>query len=331
MSPPLAFWFAIALLLVQLLHGADAQRVRSLNYPNCILLENANTRVMLCPDAGGRVLEYAWKNVNALHLDPLEANWDPATPGRKIPVSAGRFDIGPEQVIPRRDELWSGVWTGEITGARSARLTSPKHEATGVQLLRDFELAPDSSRLICRQTIRNVSQRTVEWCHWSRTFAEGGGIVYIPLTTPSRFPNAYVMYGAGNTLNFRPQDPNIRTRDGFLEISGAPAFPKLGMDSYADWFAYQEKSGLLFVKRFRTFPDRVYNEVAALTISIWYPKEMRVCELEPIGPRERLKPGESAAFTEEWWLLENAWPAEPGKADLQEIRRLVETQTKPPE
>ena len=44
-----------------------------------------------------------------------------------------------------------------------------------------------------------------------------------------------------------------------------------------------------FVKRFPAFPDRVYNEAAGLTLSVWYPAGPRI-ELEPIGPRERLQP-----------------------------------------
>ena len=36
------------------------------------------------------------------------------------------------------------------------------------------------------------------------------------------------------------------------------------MDTYAGWFAYLMKKDLMFVKRFPTYPDRVYNEVAGL-------------------------------------------------------------------
>ena len=45
-----------------------------------------------------------------------------------------------------------------------------------------------------------------------------------------------VMYDTGDLINLRPEDANVRTRDGFLEITGVPRAPKLGMDSYAGWF-----------------------------------------------------------------------------------------------
>jgi hypothetical protein len=296
-------------------------------YDDCIRLENADTRVTLCPAAGGRVLEYAWKGQNALYLPPGDEGWTYDGKDESGSMTAGRFDIGPEQTIPSHPQLWMGRWKGEIVGPRAARLTSRKDEPTGVQLVREFILDERSSRLRCRQTIINVSAEPKAYCHWSRTFALGGGTCVIPLTEPSRFPHGYVMYGPGPVINFRPEDANIRTRDGFLEITAAPKFPKLGMDTNAGWFAYLMKNDLMFVKRFPTYPDRVYNEVAGLTMSIWYP-DGPMCELEPIGPRERLAPGESASFTETWWLLPHEFPRDGEPVDLERVASQVEREAK---
>ncbi len=303
-----------------------ADTITYVGYPNCIELKNETTRVVLCPEAGGRVLVYALNGENSLYLEEEETGEDYKT-GGKATMSAGRFDIGPEKIIPRRDKLWSGKWTGEITGERSAKLTSPKDEAAGTQLVREFRLADTGTHLSCTQTIVNVSDETTEWCHWSRTFARGNGICVIPLTPNSRFPNNYVMYESGDLINLRPTDPNIRIRDGFLEITGVPAKPKLGMDSYAGWFGYLMPHDVLFVKRYNTFPERVYNEVAGLTISIWYPERNRV-ELEPIGPRERLKPGKSASFTEDWWLLPYEFPNGGEDVDLNKVSTAVDGWTR---
>lgn len=310
-----------AITAIKGVESDSAKIVRYLNYDKAIELTNENTKAVLCPQAGGRVLEYSFNGKNSLYLDEKEAEWKPGKPG---PSSAGRFDIGPELVIPRRSTLWSGEWTGEITGRRSARLTSQHDEATGVQLVRDFELDATTSRLLCTQTIMNVSDETGEWCHWSRTFAQGEGICVIPLAGQSRFPNKYVMYEEGALINARPVDPNIRIRDGFLEILAAPRKPKLGFDSYAGWMAYAMKNDLLFVKKFKTYPDRVYNEAAGLTISVWYPEGARV-ELEPIGPRERLEPGQVGAFTEEWWLAPSEFPAAGADLDLGRVTTIVES------
>lgn len=312
-----------ALVWTPSVSGVTLERVFS--YQDCPVLTNDTTRVVLCPHAGGRVLEYSWKGTNALYLDPKEADW--GTPGGRPPMSAGRFDIGPEKRIPRRDVLWSGQWTSTVMGERHVRLTSQPDEATGVRLHRDLVLAAEGSHLACTQTIENVSGRTVAWCHWSRTFAAGYGTVIIPLTEPSKFPNGYVMYEGKSLIDYAPEDPSIIRRQGYLEITAAPREPKLGMDSTAGWFAYAEPSGLLFVKRFRVDSERVYNEVAGLTISIWYPAERPMVELEPIGPREVLQTGERASFTEHWWLLEQA-PATAGHPlDLDALAGRVRRET----
>lgn len=296
-------------------------RVRLLNYTDCIQLENESTRVVLGHHRGGRVLVYAYQGHNALYLDPEEGKWT-AGSTKRLPVSAGRFDIGPEKIIPSRRPLWEGAWKADIIGPRRARLTSVRHEATGVQLVREFTLAKTGSHLACKQIIRNTSTGTTEWCHWSRTFAEGQGICVIPISDSSRFPKNYVMYEPRNLINIAPEDPNIRLRDGFLEILAAPQYPKLGMDSMVGWFAYQMKSDLVFVKKYQTFPNRVYNEAAGLSISIWYP-DGPMCELEPIGPRETLEPGEAAAFTEHWWLHPHEFPKEGSDLDLTAISKLA--------
>lgn len=305
-----------------------AKTITFLGYENCIELSNGETRVVLTP-VGGRVLVYEADGHNALGLmEDRERQWDPDQPGKRPPSSAGRFDIGPELKIPKRPELWGPGWKGEILGPRHARLTSPVSPGPGVRLVRDFILAPEGTALDCTQTIHNITDdRTLEWCHWSRTFAVGGGMAFVPLgDRPSRYPKGYVLYEEGHLINFRPEEERIRERDGMLEVLGPPSKPKLGFDSYAGWFAYLAPAGQLFVKRYAADPDRVYNEVAGLTISIWYPEPDRldVVELEPIGPRERLAPGESASFTEHWELLSFPFP-EPGEdVDLDALRRTVE-------
>jgi len=296
------------------------RRVDLLNYPDCHELFNATTRVVIGHHVGGRVLSYRLGDREALYLDPAEADW--RNPDRKRPVvTAGRFDIGPEYLVPRRDILWSGPWRAQPIGPRAIRLTSRADSATGVQLIREFRLAADSSHLACRQIIRNVSDQTRYWCHWSRTFARHGGQVIIPLTRDTKFPRHYVMYEGRGLINARPADPMIATIGDFLVVKGVPRFPKLGMDSTAGWFACQMPHDLLFVKNYPTWPDAPYNEVAGLTLSVWYPPADKIpaVELEPIGPRNRIPPGGSAEFTEHWTLIENKYQPEYTEAELRAL------------
>ena len=300
-------------------------RIECAGYSGCILLENADTRVVLDPNCGGRVLEYSWKGRNSIMLDPEQDGWTYGPDKKQIDPCGGRLDIGPEMTIPKHPALWLGTWTGDRAGPRKARLTSQHDEATGVQLIRDFELSEASSHLRVTQTIQNVSHETKSYCHWSRTLARPDGICVVPLTPPSRFPNGYIMYGPGPVMNYRPNDPHIRIQEELLVIDGLPKHPKLGIDTFAGWLAYLMREDLLFVKRFPTYPDRFYGEMAAITVSIYY--HPRMCELEPIGPMEHLGPGEVASYTEDWWLLEMDYPD--NTLDLAELQNLVDTRARP--
>ena len=297
------------------------------NYTQAIELKRGNAKAILCPQAGGRVLEFSVDGRHAMFMDEQEKAWQPGKPGQ---ISAGRFDYGPERTVLGHPKLWSGDWTGEITGPCSAKLTSPKEESAGIQLVREFDLrsgaaGTETLRLACQQTIINVSKEVREVCHWGRSFSPGGGICLVPLgDRPSRFPSKYAMYEDSAIINVRNKDDLIRERDGFLEILAPPRKPKLGFDSSAGWLGYLMPNDTLFVKRFATYPDRVYNEAAGLTLSVWYPTGPRI-ELEPIGPRERLQPGESASFTEEWSLLPHPFPKEGQQVDLKQLREQVKT------
>jgi len=314
-----------------------ARVVADRGYKQAIELRHGRARVVLCPEAGGRVLEFSLDGRNSLYFDPKEA--EPEA-GKPRPMTAGRFDVGPELTIIPHPQLWSGPWTAEITGPTAARLTSVRCEQSGLRLIRDFELTVDLARgdstdsrvvprLECKQTVVNESGEVREVCHWGRSFSPGGGIALVPLgDRPSRFPSKYAMYEESATINVRNVDERIRERDGFLEILAPPRKPKLGFDSYAGWLGYLLPGDLLFVKRFRTEPDRVYNEAAGLTLSIWYPEGARI-ELEPIGPRERLKPGERASFTETWSIHAHPFPKSGERIDLKQLTKQVNAETMP--
>src|SRR3989442_12816715 len=51
------------------------RQITVLNYADCFELWNAETRVTLCHQVGGRVLEHSFKGTNARYLEPEEAKW----------------------------------------------------------------------------------------------------------------------------------------------------------------------------------------------------------------------------------------------------------------
>ncbi len=315
-------WASSAILIgcLSAIASAESSVVTYYGYDDCIEIRSADTRVILCPAAGGRVLYYGTHQENLLYLPAGDEGWRWDGKSGRAPMTAGRFDIGPEKMVPKRPTLWQGKWHGETKGELTAVMTSQPDASTGVILKREFSLAPTGTTLRCTQTIKNIAHDSVEYCHWSRTFLRGKGTCFIPLSRFSKFPNHYVRYDDGISINYRPEDDHIQRVDGCLVITDRPKNPKLGFDSREGWLAYAVPGSKLFVKRFPVDAKRAYNEVAGLTISVWYPDDAMV-ELEPIGPAEHLEPGQSASFTETWNFVDVGLT----QPSPQEIRSAIET------
>ena len=282
---------------------------------------------MLGHHRGGRILKYELNGRNALYLAD-ESGWSPDLPGIKKELSAGRFDMGPEQLQMRGDTTWQGPWTVEATGDRQATMTSLVDPQSGMQVTRTIALAKDSSHLRVTQTVFNRGQKNVRQCYWSRTFSTHGGIAVVPCdSVKSRLPNLYYLGMSRKNLNILPEEDAVVRQNDFLIINRPPSTAKMGFDSVRGWVAYQTKEDLLFVKRFEVAENRNYGEAVGINLSIWYPKKdfIPCCEMEPIGPMQNLAPGEQASYSVDWWLLESVFPTD-GKVDPVAIEKRVQEQ-----
>jgi len=281
-----------------------------------IRISNEKVQITVDVEVGGRVIQYALNGNNVL-FDKTSGNYKYSGP------DGGRCDFGPEKIAPPRPETWLGSWELLEKSPNYIKIKSQVAKAAGVQLIREFTLDPNSSQLTFTQNIINVSNSPKRYCHWSRTFGEPNGICLAPLNPNSRFPKGYIVYTADNKLDFMPEGGrNEAVRDGILEISGPPENPKIVTDASEGWLAYITRDHQLFVKKFEIFPDKIYGEMTAATVSLWYSAE-GICEIEPIGPWMWIDPGKSIAFTEHWYLMDFNYPGNK-PVDLMEIRSIIQ-------
>jgi hypothetical protein len=300
----------------------SAKLVEAYGYKNCIELKNKYVTVIIDPNVGGRILAYTLKGKNIL-FENTSLNGRTWKKGEKtFEVSGGRFDIGPEQTTPFRESFFN-TWQGEITSKKSVKLISQKDTVLGVQLIREFFLDENSSHLKCVQHIKNISKQVQHYAYWSRTFAKGGGICLVPLNPNSRLPKGFANYHYKTTLiDFNPKNEDVlRVREGILEILDTPKYPKFVIDSNQGWIAYNSKDNLLFIKKFEANKNVIYGDLMNNQVSIWYYKDEK-CEIEPIGPLEKILPGEIVSYTEDWWLLENEFPIDKN-LDLKNITNII--------
>ncbi len=295
-------------------------------YSDCIEVVNGDARIVLEPNCGGRILQYEYKGVNALYVNPEEAGYlfsgGEPHPGPFGP-SAGRSDLGPEHTTVPHPELWLGKWSSHIGEDGTVELTSVHDYSTGVQLTRNFSLEENFAKLKFTQSILNIDESPRKYFHWSRTLCTGGGIAIAPINEESRFSLGYTTYGPGEVLNYLPApEPNVIIGENLLQIFGPPSAKKFAMDLSEGWLAYVTRDSRLFIKKFPVYPGRIYGELASNSMSFWYNGE-EMCEVEAIGPQEIIEPSFDASFTETWYLMEFDYP---GRKPVKEsnIRKIID-------
>jgi hypothetical protein len=314
-------------LLLAGLHAADAVLETSPATAEwrsqCVAIDNGKVRVIADPLHGGRLIAYGPEGGNILQDNREHPEWLFPDNVHWTGPASGRFDIGPEETVPAHPVLWTGPWTADRPDPLRIRLTSPKDEASGLQLIRDFVLDRDSTRLRCTQTMRNITDKPLRRSYWGRSLVDRGGITVVPLNPESRFPHGYVTYSGWRTnqISLKPKDPSVTIRDGFA-IVGPGLDTKLGFDGTAGWIAHLSPSGVMFIKRYAVFPDRRYTGVAGLTASLWSDGKS-ILEIEPLGPEEHLAPGESASFSEDWWLVPYPFPGTVEQVDALAVAMVV--------
>lgn len=288
-----------------------------------VAMSNGAVEVVADPLHGGRLIAYGPRDGNILYDDPAHPNW--IFPGdlHWTGPAGGRFDVGPEEVIPAHPALWTGAYAVERPSPLHLRLTSAPDQAAGLQVVRDFVLAPQGSHLRCTQTMRNISDRPLRRGYWGRTLVRRGGITLVPVDGDTRFPHRYLAYSGwpDYTLSLRPKDPAVAVRDD-VAVVGPGLACKLGFDGAGGWIAHLAPSGVMFLKTYAVDRDRRYADVGGLTASLWSDGK-ELLEIEPLGPEELLAPGASAAFSEDWWLVPFPFPGDPAQVDVREVVNAV--------
>jgi hypothetical protein len=305
------------------------QYIDTNGYRDCIEISNQDTRLVLEPSCGGRILYFEHKGVNLLFIDPdedgylLESGKPPKSP---LSPCAGRCDIGPEMTTPPHPGLWLGRWKATILDSGTVEMISPHDPGTGLRLRRYFSLDEHLTKLKFNQVIRNEGEEAVKHFHWSRTFCRGGGIAVAPLNERSRYPEGYLVYGPGEVMNYRPAgDPAVIREGGLLQIVAPPLHQKFALDLSEGWLAYLTRESRLLVKKFPVYGGRIYGEMASNNMSFWYNGD-DMCEVEVIGPEELIEPGEEADFTETWYAMEYLYP---GRTSVEgtKIRKIIDLLT----
>jgi hypothetical protein len=177
---------------------------------------------------------------------------------------------------------------------------------TWTNLAKSIEIRLNSSKpqVMIKHEIRNDGAWTVELSAWALTMLRQGGVAIFPqpqgnLDVAGLLPNRQLAIWPYTRFN----DSRLIFGDDCILIHANPALPpiKFGYFNPHGWQAYWI-DGILFVKRFETFPGATYPDGGSNTESYC---NHQFIELESLSPLTQLKPGSTLVHVETWELYDN--------------------------
>jgi hypothetical protein len=177
----------------------------------------------------------------------------------------------------------------------------PVEIQTGIQKSMRVTLPDQGATVIIDHTLKNEGLWTVELAPWAITQLKPGGVAIIPQITgdvdpDGLLPNRRVVLWPYTDVT----SPYIRWGNQYVLIKAdmTEGKLKLGFANPAGWLAYHVDQ-TLFVKQAVYQPEADYFDFGSSSECYCCPEFI---ELETIGPRTKLVPGQSVSHREIWRL-----------------------------
>jgi hypothetical protein len=178
-------------------------------------------------------------------------------------------------------------------------VTQPVEAQTGIQKSLHVQLPGSDALVIVDHIVYNLGSRPIELAPWAITqFAVGGLAVLPQATAPADehgvLPNRHIVLWAYTSIG----SPQIRWGDRYVFVEAAvkDGALKVGFPNPAGWLGYLLED-TLFVKHAPFRQEAVYFDRGSSSQCYC---NSRFLELETLGPRTELAPGESVIHRETW-------------------------------
>jgi len=264
---------------------------------DCVKLENDALALWVTQSVGPRVIGLALPGGDNLFAE---------LPGVTIPCpGAGDYSLrgghrlwyAPEH--PPRTYLPDDAPVTVAGVARGIRVTQPVEVQTGVQKSLTVTLPGGEARVVVDHTLHNLGREPVELAPWAITQLRPGGTAILPQAPApvdeyGVLPNRRIALWPYTPVNAR----HIRWGDRylFIEATMEDGALKIGFPNPVGWLGYAIGE-TLFVKGAVYRSDAAYFDGGSSGECYCNPHFL---ELETLGPRVSLAPGESVTHREAW-------------------------------
>ena len=263
----------------------------------CVRLANQSLSLLVTRTVGPRIIALQLTGEKNLFAELPDVKLD--CPGRgpltlwgghrlwHAPEEARRTYL-PDDRPPAITQIENGLMVTQLV-----------EEETGIQKSMAITLPEDRATVIVDHTLKNQGSWPVELAPWAITQVKPGGVAILPQrSVPSDpaglLPNRQVALWPYTDMN----SPHITWGNRFIFISATMSAGalKIGLPNPEGWLAYYSNR-TLFVKEAPYDPQATYFDHGSS--SECYCND-RFLELETLGPRTTVAPGEEATHREVW-------------------------------
>jgi hypothetical protein len=291
-------------------------------WKNVFRIWNETVQVLVAADVGPRIIWYGVRNGDNVLYEVADDIG--LSGGNEFRLYGGhRLWVSPE--VERTYFPDNRAVIVEQEGDRILFTAAVENAAPGTNLQKQIEMAlqPSGSGLRLTHRVINLDTRATELAPWTPTMMTAGGRAILPL--PPRAPmdkEHYLSVGPLTLWSFTDlADPRWRLGTEFIQLlqSTTPAgrFEEqmTGTFNPAGWGAYFTNS-TLFVKQAAVISGAVYPDFGC-NFEVFTNREF--LELESLGPKVVLRPGEQVTHEERWQLFANV----PAGEDENWIRSVI--------
>ncbi|MEW5872270.1 MAG: hypothetical protein AB1894_23610 [Chloroflexota bacterium] len=285
----------------------------------CIKLDNGNITMWATTGIGPRLLGMALDDGQNLFAELPDLTLDCPGRGEYHFYGGHRLWHAPEE--PRRTYLPDDVPIEAQETEAGLRLIQPTESATGIQKQIELRLHPSQAQVEVEHFLTNQGRWPVELAPWAITQFKTGGKAILPMCAPKADPFGVL---SDRNLALWPytdlRSPHLHIGRSLLILRAQmtnEAF-KIGFRNYSGWLAYL-LNGTLFVKRLPHQPEAEYFDRNSSSECYC---GANFIELESLGPKVTLAPGETVSHLESWELFRDVLFPEDETGILQALQQL---------
>jgi hypothetical protein len=266
---------------------------------DCLKLENGALALWVTRTLGPRIIGLALHGGESLFAELPDATLDYPGEGTFYLRGGHRLWHAPEDpqrtYIPDNDP----VVMEDVPGG--VRIIQPVEAQTGIRKSITVTLPDDGAQVLVDHSLQNLGQAPVELAPWAITQVKPGGMAILPQTSGPMdeagvLPNRVLALWPYTSVT----SPHITWGDRYILVDAnlQQGALKLGFPNPEGWLGYILED-TLFVKHAEYRPGAFYYDHGSSSECYCNPQFL---ELETLGPRATLAPGDSLSHREHWQI-----------------------------